>query len=78
MLFWRATTERALKTTAQTLVAVLGVDGIGLLNAPWGAALSAAGMAALLSILSSVASSGQVGDPGSPSLVETVSASSRD
>ncbi|MGW0522836.1 holin [Crossiella sp. NPDC003009] len=70
-MFWRSATERALKTLAQALVAVLGADGIGLLNAPWTAALSAAGMAALLSLLTSVASSGSVGDSGSPSLVDT-------
>ncbi|MGO1048813.1 holin [Crossiella sp. CA198] len=70
-VFWRSAAERALKTLAQTLVAVLGADGIGLLNAPWTAALSAAGMAALLSLLTSVASSGPVGDLGTPSLVST-------
>jgi hypothetical protein len=68
-LFWRFAFERALKTFAQTLVALLGVGGIGLLNAPWASTLSVAGMAALLSVLSSIAST-QVGERNTPSLVQ--------
>lgn len=67
-MFWRSALERAVKTFAQTLVALFSANGIGLLNAPWGMALSAAGMAALLSVLTSVASE-QVGERGTPSLV---------
>ncbi|HSV66353.1 MAG TPA: holin [Mycobacteriales bacterium] len=67
-LFWKSAIERAVKTFAQSLVAVLSVGGIGLVHAPWTTALSAAGMATLLSLLTSVAS-GTVGDRGSPSLV---------
>ncbi|MCO1575040.1 holin [Crossiella sp. SN42] len=66
-VFLRAALERALKTFAQVLGALLAIDGIGLLDAPWGAALSTAGMAAVLSVLSSVASR-PVGEPGTPSL----------
>lgn len=66
LAFWKATAERAVKTFAQSLLAVMAADGFGLLNADWVARLSAAGMAAVLSVLSSLASSG-VNGPG-PSL----------
>jgi len=69
--FWKAAFERAVKTFAQALVAVMTADGFGLLDADWPARLSAAGMAAVLSLLSSLASAG-AGNPG-PSLAnETV------
>jgi len=64
--FWKAAFERAVKTFAQALVAVMTADGFGLLDADWTARLSAAGMAAVLSLLASVGSAG-VGGPG-PSL----------
>ena len=51
-----ATMERAVKTFAQTLAALLVVDGTGLLNTAWTDRVSVAGMAALLSVLTSVAS----------------------
>jgi hypothetical protein len=66
--FWRLSLERAVKTFAQTLLAILGVGGLGLLDAPWVTALSTAGMATLLSLLSSVTSM-QVGDPTNPSMI---------
>lgn len=56
--FWKAAFERAVKTFAQALVAVMTADGFGLLDADWTARLSAAGLAAVLSLLSSVASAG--------------------
>lgn len=55
-LFWRLAFERAVKTFAQTLVALFSASGIGLLDAPWTTAVSAAGMAAMLSVLTSMAS----------------------
>lgn len=67
-LFWRFAFERALKTFLQTLVALLSVNGIGLLDAPWITALSAAGMAALLSVLTSMASE-PLGERANPSLL---------
>lgn len=53
--FWKGAFERAVKTFAQAEVAVLTANSFGLLDAPWVASLSAAGMAALLSVLTSVA-----------------------
>ncbi|OPC81803.1 hypothetical protein B4N89_13435 [Embleya scabrispora] len=67
-LFWRATGERAVRTAAQSLLAVAGVDGIGLLDIDWAAAGSVAGAAALASVLTSVVLSG-VGPTG-PGLTE--------
>lgn len=64
--FLKATAERAAKTAAQALVAVMTADGFGLLDADWTARLSAAGLAAVLSLLSSIGSAG-AGNPG-PSL----------
>lgn len=66
--FWRLTLERAVKTFAQSLLAILGVNGVGLLTVPWVAALSTAGMATLLSVLTSVASV-PVGEQDTPNLL---------
>ena len=66
--FWQLAGERAVKTFAQTLVAVLSITSFGLLNAPWTTALSTAGMAAMLSVLTSMASV-PVGEPNSPNLL---------
>lgn len=68
-LFWRLAFERAFKTFAQTLVALFSAGGIGLLNAPWLTAVSAAGMAAVLSVLTSMASE-PWGARGTPSLLQ--------
>lgn len=63
--FALATLERAIKTFAQSLIGALAVAS-GLTDAPWSAALSAAGLATLVSVLTSVVSAG-VGSSG-PSL----------
>lgn len=57
LAFWRATAERAVKTFAQALAALLVADGTDLLTTNWGDRLSVAGMAAVVSVLTSVASS---------------------
>ncbi|MFD6413990.1 holin, partial [Nocardia asteroides] len=48
--FWRATIERALRTAAQTLIAVLALDSTGLTDVDWGPGLALAGSAALLAV----------------------------
>ncbi|WP_411147039.1 holin [Streptomyces sp. x-80] len=53
--FWATAAERAIKTFAQALLAVLGAGAFGLLDAPWTDALSTAGMAAVLSFLTTIA-----------------------
>jgi hypothetical protein len=66
--FWTMTLERAIKTFAQSLAALLGAKGLGLVDANWLPALSAAGMVALLSVLTSLASL-QIGPVNTPSVV---------
>jgi hypothetical protein len=60
--------ERALKTFAQSLAAILTAGAVDLLSVPWAGALSAAGLAALLSVLTSVGSA-PWGESDTPSLV---------
>lgn len=63
--------ERAVKTIAQTALALLTVQGFDLLHANYMGILSAIALAGLISILTSVASS-SVGDKNSASLVDVV------
>ncbi|MCM2580437.1 holin [Streptomyces meridianus] len=67
--FWKATAERAVRTFAQALLAVLGAGSAGLLEADWAGALSAAGMAAVLAAVTAVATSQGTEGPG---VLETV------
>ena len=60
--------ERAVRTFAQALVAVLVAGFVFTDAAAWGEALLSAAVAALISLLTSVAASG-VGDQDSPSLL---------
>mgnify|MGYP003082166603 FL=1 len=58
--FWAAAAERAIKTVAQTIVAVVGVAGTGLLSVDWVQTLSVAAAAGLASILTSTADADRV------------------
>ena len=64
--FWLGAAERAIKTVAQSLVAVLGVAGTGLLTVGWVAALSVAGAAGLASLLTSIGSADHVAGATQP------------
>jgi len=66
--FWLKSLERAIKTFAQALAAVLGAGAVGVLDVDWPQALSASLLAGLISLLTSVAST-RVGDPETPSVV---------
>jgi hypothetical protein len=66
--FWRASAERALRTVAQTAVALIGVDLVSVVDIAWPYVAGVSATAGLLSLLTSVAASG-VGDKGTPSLV---------
>jgi len=66
-LFWRDAAERAIATAAQSAVALLSVDGLGLVEVDWTTTASVSGLAALVSVLKSVVAS-RSGD-GSASLV---------
>lgn len=67
--FWKATVERMVRTFAQAVLALLGGDGLGVLDVDWGQALSVGGLAAILALLTAIAASGGAEGPG---LTETV------
>ncbi|MEU8831770.1 MULTISPECIES: holin [unclassified Streptomyces] len=71
LAFWRATAERAVRTAAQTLVAGLGLDSVGVLDVDWGQGFSLAGSAALLAVLTGLATSGGGEGPGVTETVRT-------
>lgn len=64
--FWKAATERAVKTFAQAEAALLIAGGTGILETDWTTSLSVSGMAAVVSVLTSVGSDALTG--GGPSL----------
>jgi len=66
--FWKESTERAVKTFAQTLVALLGAGSLNVLEVDWAQAIGVSVGAGLLSILTSLGSS-KVSKEDSPSLV---------
>ncbi|MEV8317723.1 holin [Streptomyces sp. NPDC059900] len=70
--FWKATSERALRTFAQSLAAVLVAGTTTLLDVDWKAALATAGMATLLAVLTAVGAA-NVGGRG-PGITETPTA----
>lgn len=65
--FWKDASERAIKTFAQTSVAVLAL-ATGVFDADWVQAISAGGLAGIVSLLTSIGSR-PVGDGESASLV---------
>ena len=65
--FWKDAFERAVKTIAQSAVAILALS-TGLIDVSWMDAASVAGLAGLVSLLTSVGSAG-VGSSESASLV---------
>ena len=64
--FALAAAERALKTFAQSLVAVFAAGSVTLLDVDWTQALAVSGTAAIVSVLTSIASA-KIGNYG-PSL----------
>lgn len=66
--FWQATAERAVKTVAQTAVALLGTGAIGLLDVDWVQVASVSALAGIVSVLTSIGSD-NIGAKGTPSLV---------
>lgn len=59
--FWKDTAERAVKTFAQSMAAVLTAGVTGVLDVDWMNALSVSLLATLVSVLTSIGS-GYVGD----------------
>lgn len=75
--FWKAATERAIKTVAQTGVALLTVDVTGLHDVDWPLTASAAGLAGLVSILTSLGFGLQDGTPSAGTEVPTAAVAER-
>ena len=53
--WWRAAGIRAIKTAAQTAVALIGTCAVGFTDLDWARIASVAGVAAVLSLLTSIA-----------------------
>ena len=66
--FWLDTAERAVRTFAQALLALLGAGAVNILSVDWPQALSVSAGAALVSVLMSVVASG-IGAKGTPSIL---------
>lgn len=54
MAYWNYAGERAVKTVAQTMIATIGVDAIGILSVDWVNVVSVAALAGVMSLLTSV------------------------
>ena len=54
-LWFKAAGVRAIKTMAQTAVALIGTGAVGILDVDWVAVLSASALSGILSILTSIA-----------------------
>ena len=67
--FWAATAERAIKTLAQTLVALIGTSAVSIIDLDWAQMLGVAATATVLSVLTSIASANFGKNPG-PSLAD--------
>jgi hypothetical protein len=67
--FWISTAERAVKTFAQAMIALIGTDMMGITSLDWNALLAASATATLLSVLTSIASANFGPNPG-PSLAD--------
>lgn len=66
--FWTQAAERAVKTAAQTAVALIGANAVDILATDWQALASVSAGAAVVSVLTSLASI-SVGEKGDPSAV---------
>lgn len=69
LAFWKATAERAVRTFAQSSLALLAGDGIGIVDVDWGEVASVGGLAAVAAVLTAIVTSG---GPVGPGITETV------
>lgn len=71
-LFWSAAVKRAVRTAAQTALALLGTASVGLLDADWANVASGSAMAAALSIINSIATGLPEAGPAEVAIVPAV------
>lgn len=71
--FWTDAIERAVKTVAQALIAVVAATNFDWISADWRAIASTAATAGVLSLLSSIASD-RFGVAGTPSVLPALQA----
>lgn len=64
--WFKAALVRAIKTAAQTAVALIGTNAIGITGVDWVAVASAAALAAVVSLLTSIAGIPEVREGKSP------------
>lgn len=74
LAFWKATSERAVRTFAQGTIGAISADQLGVLDVDWGQASSIGGLAAVLAVLTAIATSGGTEGPG---ITETVASPAR-
>lgn len=67
--FWIAAAERAIKTFAQALIALIGTQMVNIVDLDWPQMLGASATAALISVLTSLVSANFGPNPG-PSLAD--------
>lgn len=69
--FWKDTTERVVSSFAFAVLAVVGADGVNIVEIDWPGTLGIASAAALASLLKAFVAS-QIGDKESASTVPSV------
>ena len=67
--FWASSVERAIKTAAQTAVALIGTEAVGVFNLDWTQIGSIVATATILSLLTSIA--GDTAGKNGPSFVRS-------
>lgn len=67
--FWVSSAERAIKTFAQALVALIGTSAMSIIELDWTQMLGISATAAVVSVLTSIASANFGPNPG-PSLTD--------
>lgn len=68
--FWIDTGERAIRTIAQALLAVLGTDALGIVKLDWAQIGSIAAGAGLMAVLTAIVASG-IGDKGTANILRS-------